>query len=1301
MISSKLKVVHTADIQIEVRNSQQRYTEFEYVLSVLEKAVKEQQADLYFIVGDIFETCRPNDVERSLFVEHLHRVLAISTLKEVVITYGNHDVDQKKESNFYLSNKGETPADNSLDTIVKSIASPKLMLLERSQSYLSRNIQDLEYINWSQKSKHSDVLDESYNPIDNCKLKEGTTKITFYHDPIFGCKMFDDQTLRNNENFCKLSNFHTPVVFAGDIHQPQEVSSGSCRLIYPGSPVARNYGEGDYYRDGKLFQNGNFQHSYFVCELNPNGTISSEQWVQVPPYRSYNTFIVTNEVQPSGVLLLNWDIANKGMVENLVHVKLPAATESWISKEADIIEEIRKTSFNSQISFLYGKGITVDEETFTNTEQIHELITREKLLETAKEYIHKQVTASRSITSEDKEDVEKKINELFLSELDALNTSIVSNRIKLMDIGIRNFMAYGDDCNIEFKESAQGINRLVGGNGIGKTTLYKAIKWVLTGYISQSQNKTKKNENNLAVFNDYRYNTDSTTVFLGLQVNDERGCIMRSVSREWKKGTTDEQKKSKNWKSYVSGTAQMLEFSIGGKKIVQEEAEEILECLFGGLQNLERIVFADQFTLQSFVRSEPQRLCEEILNHIGMNFFTDMEERYDALRDKELSSLSKPSKQMNVLRDEVVSKELDVVTYEEKKKEIDKSISEHENTIQEINERIEKLSSELVPGISEDSINNKETTANYKLSVSQESIENLDKQKKQIQKLLESSSLEENERIQKLRKAEIEKLESQINDLASNKAEIQIAIKKKESEIFEIKAGIKEKLNSEIQLKNKALQEQQETLSKIKVKITELTTKLESLKTLRKQEFIDTINNAIATITNVETIKKSQEEQLEDCNAKIGQLKNSEICPTCKRRLDEHSIEEIQKEIAVLQEKKTKTETVIENCLKKIANIEAEKLEYKNRLAEIEQDPEKFIGEEYTHTMGLLEKTKHLEDIYENQIREAKNAIEGIEALLNKSFENNDSIKKCNAEIQKMNESVAQCEINIENIRKTITITKLDLSAIETAITNYHKYKDDIAELDKSILKLQVEVTEAKSELKQIELDKISLSKNKELEGEITDLKVSLASVSEKLDESRAEKNMLLSKIATINSDIEKLRADIDNAIQYRIVESSLKQYKSLIGKSGLPQHIFRLVKGVLNSKLNDLLEDLNFRLQFNDDNQLVMLDLTKSSIPQRYPSQFSGMQTCFAGLSLLYVNRICNNTFLFDTLFIDEISGQLNSGEDLSYESFNYQEQLNELLKKFVGMNIWIVDHVIKDLEVDHTYEVVPSADGAYIEEV
>ena len=52
-----LKIFHTADIQIEVRNSAQRYDEFEYMLNLMVQSISEEHPDIVVIAGDITEFC--------------------------------------------------------------------------------------------------------------------------------------------------------------------------------------------------------------------------------------------------------------------------------------------------------------------------------------------------------------------------------------------------------------------------------------------------------------------------------------------------------------------------------------------------------------------------------------------------------------------------------------------------------------------------------------------------------------------------------------------------------------------------------------------------------------------------------------------------------------------------------------------------------------------------------------------------------------------------------------------------------------------------------------------------------------------------------------------------------------------------------------------------------------------------------------------------------------------------------------------------------------------------------------------
>ena len=88
--------------------------------------------------------------------------------------------------------------------------------------------------------------------------------------------------------------------------------------------------------------------------------------------------------------------------------------------------------------------------------------------------------------------------------------------------------------------------------------------------------------------------------------------------------------------------------------------------------------------------------------------------------------------------------------------------------------------------------------------------------------------------------------------------------------------------------------------------------------------------------------------------------------------------------------------------------------------------------------------------------------------------------------------------------------------------------------------------------------------------------------------------------------------------------------------------------------------------------------------------------------MSLLYVLKTKNVAKKVNILFIDEVTGALNDGTDLSYEASNYQELFKNLLHKMKKQfNIFIIDHVIKNLEEDQRLEVVPGTDGAEIVQI
>ena len=131
------------------------------------------------------------------------------------------------------------------------------------------------------------------------------------------------------------------------------------------------------------------------------------------------------------------------------------------------------------------------------------------------------------------------------------------------------------------------------------------------------------------------------------------------------------------------------------------------------------------------------------------------------------------------------------------------------------------------------------------------------------------------------------------------------------------------------------------------------------------------------------------------------------------------------------------------------------------------------------------------------------------------------------------------------------------------------------------------------------------------------------------------------------------------------------------------------------------ILEDVNFKLMWNNDGELYMIDFQDGFASYRPVQQTSGMETCFLGLTLIYTIHLLNIKNNISNIFIDELSGQLNKGNDLNYSAVDYQELFVMLLQKFKDKTIMIVDHNIKNLFESMTYEVQPANGGSKYQKI
>lgn len=1290
MIQKAIKILHTADIQIEVRGMHQRFKEFTHILSEIQKKISEEQPDIYLIAGDIFENWNANDTERQIFQQHLHDVLSQTKVKQIVITYGNHDVNQRKTTNFFRNGDDDEATPNAIDTIVSAINDSRILLLSHTGVYNSGVIDELQFVNWSQKAKHSDVLNESYAP-DYTQCNPTSTCITIFHDPIQLCKSWDGLDLRGSQKCNAIDVFETKTILAGDIHIPQIIKKDDKTFIYCGSPVPRNFGEGDYYEDGKLFQKSMNRHTISVCTLEPNGTLSNQYFIAIPQYRSYSTFLVTPKPEAKTLPELNWVIENKA-TENFVRVKLPSASESYIEQEAFISKAIldsNPTAF-TKVEFSYGKAFDSIENEETSLDNVHQLISSEKIIEVANDYIDKIVANTRTVPVDDKAKVAGIIKKLFSKEIDNLSTDIISNNIKLDSIIISNFMSLGDEVKIDFR-NVNDLIKLTGGNGIGKTTFYNAIKFAITGYISSSQNKVKKNANNLMYFNDYRWNIDEVLVDLKYTLNNKQYIARRAISRTWKKDVTTEQKSSKLWKNYIDSTTSTLHLiEKDGSTEKNEVAQKLLDDIFGGLDNLCRIVFPNQFTLRSFVCTDSVTLCEEVLHHIGMGFFDTMSDRYSQLKDDVLKNIEKPADDIDTIIKAIASVSAEIVSYEdaievntEKLKVVTDEIAKEQTIIDDLNKK-------LIPNIDE----NKQKK-NQELIELQTSVATAKQKNEEASKIINSkleefekqdivTSISNTENKQSVTQNSLDSHQQEFIEMQQRFNEVTLSIAEVEKQIKEHFDKKKNDIVSKISSKDNEIATCQSELDKLKNKYIET-------RDILKKEYLDNVNARAIEIQKMKHDAEMLEAEKKNLSNELATLENSKACPTCGRQYDQNTVETIQDKIKTIG--------------LSIDNINTKIQDKNDEISKAEQLHETSVNatewpELDTIKTEVLSKNDEKKELEKEKLS-LNQTYNNIEFEIDAAIKTSKEIAALNVKKNEIANLIETRKTVIANEKKELDMIASKLSELRTKQSEYHT-----AQLQQQKLQLLIEQTkhdESKIDLikhELVELD-IQASKNKEVFDEIEKHAYEMNLI-------KKDEQHILDDINTLTSDKEvakdrksRLNEQKDAAIRYRIVSTSIKLYKQLIGKNGLPQHIFSMVRPLLNKNLNNLLEDMDFRLAFTDTNQLVMIDLSKPGQPIRSPHQLSGMQTCFTGLALIYVNRMCNNVFMFDHLFIDEVSGQLNSGEDLTYESNNYQAQLKKLLRKFTGLKVWVVDHVIDDMEETHRFEVMPSSDGATIKQL
>lgn len=257
------KLLHTADWHIgQYFFGYDRKAEHIYFFDWLKKTIKQQQADVLLVAGDVFDSPNPSAESQKIYYRFLREVTTENPQLQIIITAGNHDSAARleapnpllEEMNIYI--KGVVSKDSDEKINCRELFIP----LEKEDEikawciavpYLRQG----DYPNAESYSKGiKEMYDTLYNEIQ--QIKEADQPIIFMgHLQATGSEISENDRSERTiigglesispEIFDKSDIVYTAL---GHLHKAQQVS-GRENVRYAGSPLPMSFSE-KYYKQG-------------------------------------------------------------------------------------------------------------------------------------------------------------------------------------------------------------------------------------------------------------------------------------------------------------------------------------------------------------------------------------------------------------------------------------------------------------------------------------------------------------------------------------------------------------------------------------------------------------------------------------------------------------------------------------------------------------------------------------------------------------------------------------------------------------------------------------------------------------------------------------------------------------------------------------------------------------------------------------------------------------------------------------------------------------------------------------------
>ena len=1347
-LNAHIKIFQFGDQQIEVvSNRHDRYDEYEYTNKKLESAIRKEQPDIVVITGDIFEngnrgTINSNEV--GVFISLLGRILkAFEGI--IIIINGNHEM-QKSSNIQCLATDGKilAPIDE-IDNVVNTLNNPRVNYYKYTDIY-PKEVNGVVYnfIVHSHYNKQLPFLEQPYiytEPTD-----PNVANVSLYHDATIGHSIGFDSKVHDKIGTVDIKSFdNVNSVLAGDIHAPQihdigTTPSGQPKIFaYSSSVTMRGFGEGDYYANDWCYQEGRKQHGYMVWELNNLGETVTCNFTAIEPCINRVTVNMTKLFDSLPLPIPS-------------HVKIKS---SLSSADTIIMKQRIEENTNCLSVKMEGNYEVVFNEEEQNFDEKSEF-SKQELLEASLSFVDRIVDTSRGL--DDKDKAKEILRDLVSESFKEILLTKPKKSLTFLNIEIYNFLGIRE-ANVPLNKPLTTIR---GTNGAGKSTVIKALSWCKSGKITGKERSNRKayNLNRIRNYlNDDQMRVCTTSVLNGDTYVVDRVVTFEGKKPVetitiTKNGSVETYEDAQEYLDQLFPFAEIKDIyqNIASLDLFLHQPSDKLQTEIlrrVGIGAIEKLgenfsVVQDKYMekfpnpegKQTFYESKIATCTSEILS-INDQVADNNKKHLEIF--SEIDSLSEELKEF----DEYL---------EDQEQQINKEIAQKYFSFQG---RLESLNNDL------DTINGKidmyEGQDSFDRKLFDKYTEEVDGYVEGlpvIKTRLLSARTKHSDSIKKQgywhtqgtdRKREISEEETESYNViyvgqSKKIVEIEKSIHVLESEQEEsvkslsiLEREYETYLNNSTQNKSLIQSEMYQTASRMQLdkleELNEYYSKLEKEES-SSQKGLDTHNREL---DDVEKLIASE-------TSKVEMYKN-ELCKNCG---DPHGIEttellKIEEHIVRLKAdmdtksslvndyvlvvhdtKKTETKNTITVLKDIVKSKQFDKIEAilgiitSDKIIEL-RNQSKELTQEINRRQAVLDKfllVVHTDEI--NQLKLNKKTVEtelekiNLKDMINKARTNDVSIQKISSEYKRVSESVVDHENLIAKYEEELLTTEDGLTKAQKLLTEQEKLSnlwlsrgDQKTLLENRKTEVLVEIKES---AKEFETVTHSYNFNKRLEDKIKEVKETCNVLETKIKDGEEQitnlvhNNELLEvKITENENELGRCKNFIKQLDARSIGKKTMNLFKKIVSGNGLPLYVFNNIANIINKRMADMLEMFPFALRFANG-ELVKVDKRNGQVKELPIDHISGMEINMGALSLMEVIDSLNDEWNINLRFIDELSGQLSSGEDLKNKhAVDFRELYKKLLLSISQRkNLIVVDHVLTDIG-DNSIEFLMGDFGGY----